>query len=697
MRASDKTHRLAPSLFLVFVVAAAATAYAPRVAHYRGWEADRAHHFAGAVVASGTDSYYWFRIARELRDGTWDAESLDPLRDHPDGRRRGAAPWISRVIAGIANGFDVDVYRAGLWFTLATSCLFVFPMSLFGWRVGWPAAGLLGALIAAASVAYFSRASIHRVDTDGANLFGLWWIAFVFALPRHEMSTRSLLGLSALAGSSVALFVGWYDQAGFWLVLVASFLVCLIARGFATRRVLALFAVFVACANPLDLLASIGAIADYITDYLNPSLGVGAVDSTALSPLEYSSISSRIEEMSPFPIERSLSRILEPAWLAAIGLLTFGVWAIRDWRRAAPLAPLAALGLLGLLSAKRFVMYLAPLVGFGLGVALTYIVRRAMDRTRFSPRAELVACLFAFAAFALLAPGTFYDNRPEASNSAKLLASLQGAKKQLPAGSVVWHSWGAGYLVQDVLGAATFNDGERPNPVIDHLLVKGLTSDDPRELQRVVAHLMSHSRSEVTEAFRADYAAAYAEMLAGDGAFSGDAFLLFNPRSSVEFPNYYYRGQWDFRTGTGRSEAFHKLRCGKPTARLYPCRDVNGQAIELDLSKGMVSQATPFEKALIIRDDAVAQEFDYPHHPGQVLQVFSRSGSGSVIAFLMSPDAHASNLNQLYMLDRADERYFEKVYDDLPVLRMYRVKGSVPDDPERVDAPTHPAFSAGAS
>ena len=688
------TRRPALSLFLLFVAAAAAVAYAPRFAHYREWQTDRASYFAGKVAASNNDSYYWFRIARELREGTWEPESFDPLRDYPDGRRRGSAPWIARAIAGIADWTDGDVYRGGLWFALATSCLFVFPLSLFGWRVGWPAAGLLGALIGAASAAYFTRASIHRVDTDAANLFGLWWIAFVFALPQQKMSMRTQLAVSALAGVSVALFVAWYDRAGFWLVLVTSFLTCLIAYGFAARRALVLFAVFFACANPLYLVASIGEIADYVTDYLVPSLARDADFAASPSPLEYASISSRIDELATLPLGRSLRRIFEPAWLAAVGLLVVGTWAIREWRRAAPLAPLAALGLLGLLSAMRFIMYLAPLAGFGLGVALTYCVRRAMRGTRFAGHSETAACLLAFAAFALLAPGTFYERRPVAPNSAKVLASLQRAKSQLPAGSVVWHSWGASYLVQDLLGTATFNDGERPNPVIDHLLVKGLTSDDPREFRRIVAHLMSHSRTEVTESFRGDYEAAYAEMLAGDGEISGDAFLLFLPRSSAEFSGYYLRGQWDFRTGIGHPEIMRELRCEPPRAGRLRCRDTEGKQVGADLSKGIVGGTTPLEKVLFIRDGVVTRERDYPQSPGLVLEVISETGAASVFAFLMKPTVFASNLNQLYILDRIDARYFEKFFDEFPAARLYRVKESMRGDLEPVEATTRPAGSA---
>jgi hypothetical protein len=105
----------------------------------------------------------------------------------------------------------------------------------------------------------------------------------------------------------------------------------------------------------------------------------------------------------------------------------------------------------------------------------------------------------------------------------------------------------------------------------------------------------------------------------------------------------------------------------------------------------MVGQTVPLESALIIRDEAVTRKLDFPHQSGHVLEIFFKSGSASVTAFLMSPDAYASNLNQLYMLDRVDERYFEKVFDDRFVVRLYRVKGSNRDDPE--PRPTSPTDS----
>ena len=61
-------------------------------------------------------------------------QERDALRNFPDGMVRGDAPWIARAIAFLARWTNGDVYRAGQWFALATSCLFVFPLFFYTGR-----------------------------------------------------------------------------------------------------------------------------------------------------------------------------------------------------------------------------------------------------------------------------------------------------------------------------------------------------------------------------------------------------------------------------------------------------------------------------------------------------------------------------------------------------------------------------------
>lgn len=689
----------APRLFVgVLLALAVAVAWAPRVDHFRDWQGERPQHFAGDVVSSSADSYYWFRIARELRAGTWVPGERDTLRRHPDGIVRGEAPWMSRAIAVTARWTDGDVYRAGLWVGLVTSCLFAIPLALYAASAGWPAAGVLGALVGSASPSVAGRTGIHRVDTDGVNLFALWWICLLFGLLWPDARRARQVAVAAGAGLSVALFVAWYSKPGLQVLFAACFALCLIARRFAWRRGLLLAVIFLLLSNPLALgeaprhFLRAAKLFAALTFEPRPVEPLGAADAGAApaprtgaargwSPLERTSFS--IEEQVRGRPREALERLLKPAWLAALGLIGFAGWALRDRRRAVALLPLVLLGGMGLVTARRFLLYLAPLAGFGLGVLLTIAVRAATRRTRFARHAEPVACVLALAAFAALLPGTAYHWRPSGSIPAAELAGLQRCARDLPAGSVVWHSWGYGYVVQDVMGAATFTDGGGPQPAIDHLLVKALTDPDPEVLQRTIAYLDRHPQREVIDAFREDYEAAYRRLLEEPPEISRPAYVLFTPRSMRDFTSYARRGRWDPTTGQPGSQGVRVLNCRGREPGLLRCSSRAGGSFRIHTKRGTLEPmrgqgpGRELAKLLVIRKGFVERALGYSHRSETVLELV-RTPAGPMPAFAMQGAAFASNLNRLYVLGRPDAPYLELVCDEFPHARLYRVDGRVP-------------------
>ena len=54
-----------------------------------------------------------------------------------------------------------------------------------------------------------------------------------------------------------------------------------------------------------------------------------------------------------------------------LGFLGFALLAFLRWRVLIPLLPMLALGLLGFQTSRRFIMFLAPLIGVGLGFLLS--------------------------------------------------------------------------------------------------------------------------------------------------------------------------------------------------------------------------------------------------------------------------------------------------------------------------------------
>ena len=108
---------------------------------------------------------------------------------------------------------------------------------------------MLAALIATSSAVLTNRTWVFWVDTDAVNLFALFAICLIFSLSVPSRPFRTQLAMAALAGTSVAMFIGLYGKTGFYVVYSAVFILCLFGSGFQARRVALLTAVFSASSS----------------------------------------------------------------------------------------------------------------------------------------------------------------------------------------------------------------------------------------------------------------------------------------------------------------------------------------------------------------------------------------------------------------------------------------------------------------
>ncbi|NNL66215.1 MAG: hypothetical protein HKP30_08235, partial [Myxococcales bacterium] len=165
------------ALALVLLVVAA-----PRAWQWHDWTAHPDEHFAGEVVVASIDSYHFFRVAREMREGVWDARERDPLRRHPDAAPQERTSFLPRLIALTADLADTTVYRAGMALSLGLGVLFAVPLLLYFARCGLPLAGGVGAALGGVAPAYLQRTSVYRVDTDGGTLAFVWLVSLLLLL-----------------------------------------------------------------------------------------------------------------------------------------------------------------------------------------------------------------------------------------------------------------------------------------------------------------------------------------------------------------------------------------------------------------------------------------------------------------------------------------------------------------------------------
>jgi dolichyl-diphosphooligosaccharide--protein glycosyltransferase len=85
------------------------------------------------------------------------------------------------------------------------------------------------------------------------------------------------------------------------------------------------------------------------------------------TPASFPNTMTTISEANHVPMDEVFRRVLSNTTLDWIGFLGFFGVAIFKWRVLLPLVPMLALGVLSFQSSNRFIMYLGPFIGIGLG------------------------------------------------------------------------------------------------------------------------------------------------------------------------------------------------------------------------------------------------------------------------------------------------------------------------------------------
>jgi dolichyl-diphosphooligosaccharide--protein glycosyltransferase len=344
------------------------------------------------------------------------------------------------------------------------------------------------------------------------------------------------------------------------------------------------------------------------------------------------------------------------------------------------LVPILALSALALWSARRFAIYLAPLVGLGWGFLLSAFVR-CVVRTPSERRLRLVeAATYGVAAlgFLLLLGRTGYDTQPRTPISREFISSLWTLRGHLEPDAAILTSWDWGYVVADVTGAATFDDGKSPDPIVQYLYSRAITGDDPEELARIAGFLGSHSRDVLHDFFddRSSPEAGLAKIAEAQFAVPAAVHLLFTKRGALELAAHFRTGQWDFESGRGPKRGYDVRLCNRTRESTYICVKRGAKNLVVDIERGTIRGKPLLRRCVMIRDGVVQREIEYPNRneANAVLQLIDRGSRDGMKGLLSNEVVYRSNFNQMYVLGKYDPTRFEEVYDDFPETRTFRLK-----------------------
>ena len=642
------------------------------------------------------DGYYYARYARDLVEGNY--KPLDELRAVPQNPpRRLPPPLLSLLVAGAVKLTGSSVDWVSTLFPAFFGVLLFFPLFLIGRRWGDDFAGLIAGVIGLCSPYYVNRSRLGWLDTDCGNVtFTMLAVYLAF----QSVTTQGRKQYWYLAGflANFVLYVLWWDETS--SVVVAICLGTLVLSwvcetNFFRRN---LFPVSLAILFIIVFMIFLHGIS-FWTGLVSHLLGHLHYISKA-SPGDFPNIGLSISEQVHIPLE-AVVQISAGNWFifipAVLGLVLLFV---RSPRNGLQLLIPIGLGGLAILYAKRFAIFLAPLVGLGIGYLLYWLRDQISLRTpRLLWKSFFVgACVALPIGLGSLVLGniatTFWPVEPPA-----LIHGMDMARERTPPGSVIWSWWDHGYPMLYWSRRGAISDGEYHDGELAVINAFSLVSPD----YRLSANWMHFYTTQGIEGFHRVYQQlgsaaegldfirrilvagpeAAMKIIEAQGLQPKDQWLRFffpppEQRRKVYFFLderlvgtaywWYWLGSWDIKEQEG----------DRPLLSFYPQVKRDGDQLigvppfTVDTNQGTFSankRAIPLSM-IVFRE---GNEWKMAHYRdvGMIFEHDPTSGWGT----LCSPEIYESVFNKLFFLGMADVRYFKPVFLNTATCQLWEVNG----------------------
>ncbi len=673
------------------------------------------------------DAFYWVRLAREYKNGTYYEGQREPSGLYVIDRLRGfpsevykplRVPAVSYLLAKLSGEFGGNIYITGVYLIAVLSGLFIVPLILYFARLGCLPAGILGGLIGSFSFIYLVRTSVARVDTDSLAL-GFPLLTSFFILHTHEdkiagqpRGNRLTYIYAALAGITMMLMEVWYTVSEFtylYLVCLVVYLVinknsfkvtflsaliffyCSFLFSFNAMVISAVAAVlyfgytyFIATKRVKPVYAAIAvavAISAALVFVYNSSYAMWKLDTligtfsfiiknylssdTGVKP----SALTQVTELQHSSISEVFAFVLKNSALSAVGFIGFIIFVVYNFKKAIPILPVFLIGLIAFRGANRFAMYLAPFIGAGFGYLITVAAMAVIEKFRITKAIALKSIVYVLTAafFILIINQTAFFFVPQPALNVEYYKAFKDIKGKLRGKPVILTWWDFGYALEDITGFATFHDGGIQHTDKTLYIAHALTSTSQPELYNITGYITGNGSTVTADDIIKDKA--IDKPL--DNVKNEDIYLLFTSDMIGKFQAMYnVRGIDTLRPPT-EMPMIQPLSCQSFKNDVLQCYEVT-----VDLKAGKINNITPISKAVFVDNGYVVKTVEFGHKNGVYIELFA---SGNAINMIMAVNGvfFNSNLNQSRLLGNFDKSLFEEVYSAMPHARLFRVKTPV--------------------
>ncbi len=669
----------------------------------KSWE-ERPNHtfFQGKPLLTTFDGYFYLNLSRDLLRGEYD--TVDEKQVVPAGRPRPYPPPLLSVLGAVTTkitGASLDM--VGTVLPAVLGVLLALPLYLLGNFFGGRAMGVTAALSSVFVPYYVYRSNVGWYDTDCMNVtFATLIVYFTLQFAICAGRTRYLYAVASLC--SYLLFLWWWDQA-FAVVSVIFFATSLVALLFfyrpgkkegyifygAVAGLIFLLLFWQGLELPQKIYSTIVGKFDYI--YTSKQIA-------GIFPNQAITVSEQVRPGFNEIVSKSTGS-MPIFFTACVGLLYLFYRRPKD--SLFLIVPLL-LASLSFLFAKRFLIFLNPIIALGLGSfigAIWYLRKRYIIAAYIAPVLALV----------LVWPN-LSDNLARVhwpKEPAAIVAGMAAAEKHTPDDAVVWAWWDHGYNMRYWSDRGVIADGSYHSGEISMYNALPLTVNSEQlsaNFMQFYINRGSKGMGQVYRAFDNQHGEAMQflknvlaagpekaeEIMKDTGVFQdierSDSALV----NSVEFyfpPNkkpvylfldwrltktsywWFWFGSWDFDKRDGINPRFEIFQDVGIRKNQILGRSSRG-GFRADLNTGMVNlgkNSIPMASISFFEPDGKVKVAKYKSK-GAGLEVSSATRSAALLDYAIGE----SVFNRLYLRQQYDHKYFDLVAEDFPAWQLWKVK-----------------------
>jgi dolichyl-diphosphooligosaccharide--protein glycosyltransferase len=633
-------------------------------------------------IFTGYDAYLFARYAEDFKRGEFNPGGTDTYRFVPDyASYPPAIPFVSWLSAKLSSLFNTYVENVTFYLIPILAVLALLPVILFFFFENLPLTALSISLLTALSYIYVIRTSINRLDTDALVIFqALALPVGAYLLLRAKKSKELLIGTTTLAFISTLSYWGYFHPGLIFSFFAVSLIVLLsefknqivhlnlsfiFNKGFLIKLLLLIVAF-----NPYVLFVGfksiVGRLEAYFFHFGKAIEGFPNVQ-ISISELQHANLNAVIDVS------------VGSKAIAIAGLIGLIILFWKNYRLVLLFLPTLLLGLLTFKSGYRFAMFIAPVVGLGLGFLLDYLAKNFIknEKLRYYSTVVLIGVV---SLILILTNRKSFHFIPKPIMSSPVAEAFIRLGRNTPKNAWIWTWWDYGYAIQYYARRATFHDGGSQFSPKTYFVALSFTEPSEKRsanisksvevcgakcIQKML--LDGKKPEEIKKLFEVGE-------LVKDEKINHPIYYLFTPDL---FGKYYwisYFGTWNFKTKKGKHHDINPLLCHSQRHKLI-CAS-SGQQLILDLDRMLLiagRREIPIAILAIRSSTGLNIKRNSLYTFGPVVEIVN-TAKGGFSVFITDIPTYRATFNKLYPLRWNEDKSFKLTEDNFPDFVVWRVK-----------------------